>query len=75
MAIGLVFIFLMTLICVIGIELNARMQFFLLAAEVIVLRRSIRRSTGSTHSRSQTPVRLPMVWSLRSSSTGVGTPQ
>jgi amino acid transporter len=34
---GLIFIFLMTLVCVIGIELNARMQFFLLAAEVIVL--------------------------------------
>ncbi|MCJ7438221.1 MAG: APC family permease, partial [Acidimicrobiia bacterium] len=34
---GLIFIFLMTLVCVIGIELNARMQFFLLAAEIIVL--------------------------------------
>jgi amino acid transporter len=34
---GLVFIFLMTLVCVIGIELNARMQFFLLAAEIVVL--------------------------------------
>jgi len=34
---GLLFIFLMTLVCVIGIELNARMQFFLLAAEIIVL--------------------------------------
>jgi amino acid transporter len=34
---GLGFIFLMTLICVIGIELNARAQFFLLAAEFIVL--------------------------------------
>jgi amino acid transporter len=37
LAAGLVFIFLMTLVCVIGIELNARMQFFLLAAEIIVL--------------------------------------
>jgi amino acid transporter len=37
MVVGLIFIFLMTLVCVIGIELNARMQFFLLAAEVIVL--------------------------------------
>jgi len=34
---GLVFIFLMTVICVIGIELNAKMQFFLLSAEIIVL--------------------------------------
>ncbi|HXY93435.1 MAG TPA: amino acid permease, partial [Acidimicrobiia bacterium] len=37
MLVGLIFIFLMTLICVIGIELNARMQFFLLAAEFAVL--------------------------------------
>ena len=35
--VGVIFIFLMTLICVIGIELNARTQFFLLAAELIVL--------------------------------------
>ena len=35
--VGFVFIFAMTLICVIGIELNARMQFFLLAAEIVVL--------------------------------------
>ena len=34
---GLIFIFAMTLVCVIGIELNAKMQFFLLAAEVVVL--------------------------------------
>jgi amino acid transporter len=37
MVVGVAFILLMTLICVIGIELNARMQFFLLAAEVAVL--------------------------------------
>lgn len=37
LVVGLAFIFLMTLICVIGIELNARMQFVLLAAEVVVL--------------------------------------
>ena len=37
LVVGLVFIFLMTLICVIGIELNARAQFVLLAAEVVVL--------------------------------------
>jgi len=37
MVVGLIFIFLMTLVCVIGIELNARMKFFLLSAEVIVL--------------------------------------
>ncbi len=35
--VGVIFIFLMTLICVIGIELNARTQFFLLAAELVVL--------------------------------------
>jgi amino acid transporter len=35
--VGVIFIFLMTVICVIGIELNARTQFFLLAAELIVL--------------------------------------
>lgn len=34
---GIVFILGMTLICVIGIELNARTQFFLLGAELIVL--------------------------------------
>ena len=34
---GVIFIFLMTLICVIGIELNARTQFFLLAMELAVL--------------------------------------
>jgi len=37
MLVGAIFILLMTLICVIGIELNARMQFFLLAAELTVL--------------------------------------
>ena len=35
--VGVIFIFLMTVICVIGIELNARTQFFLLAAELTVL--------------------------------------
>lgn len=35
--VGVIFILLMTLICVIGIELNARTQFVLLAAEVVVL--------------------------------------
>lgn len=35
--VGVVFILLMTLICVIGIELNAKTQFVLLAAEVVIL--------------------------------------
>jgi amino acid transporter len=37
MLLGVAFILLMTFICVIGIELNARSQFFLLSAEVLVL--------------------------------------
>ena len=35
--VGVAFILLMTVICVIGIELNARTQFLLLAAELVVL--------------------------------------
>ena len=35
--VGVIFIFLMTVICVIGIELNARTQFVLLALELAVL--------------------------------------
>jgi amino acid transporter len=37
LAAGLVFILLMTIVCVIGIELNARTQFVMLAAELVVL--------------------------------------
>ena len=37
MLVGVIFILAMTWICVIGIELNASTQFFLLAAEIIVL--------------------------------------
>ena len=35
--VGVIFIFLMTVICVIGIELNARTQFVLLAFELVIL--------------------------------------
>ena len=45
-AVGVVWIAVMSLICYIGIELSARIQFFLLAAEVLTLARLRRGCAG-----------------------------